>query len=52
MTGVGFGADVERFLRDSGRPVLEKPFSADDALDQISRVLAKRTQPAQPHLEA
>ena len=42
MTGVGFGADVERFLRESGRPVLEKPFATDDALEQIRKVLAKR----------
>ncbi len=39
MTGVGFGADVERFLAGSGRPVLEKPFSADDALEEIVRVV-------------
>jgi CheY-like chemotaxis protein len=44
MTGVGFGADVERFLRDSGRPVLEKPFATDDALEQIRKVLSKRNR--------
>jgi PAS domain S-box-containing protein len=42
MTGVGFGADVERFLASAGRPVLEKPFSADEALDVIVRLLNKR----------
>jgi PAS domain S-box-containing protein len=42
MTGVGFGAEVERFLADSGRPVLEKPFLADDALAAIARVLKRR----------
>lgn len=45
MTGVGFGADVERFLRESGRPVLEKPFATDDALEQITKVLAKQPMP-------
>lgn len=44
MTGVGFGADVERFLRDSGRPVLEKPFATDDALEQIRKILSKRNR--------
>jgi signal transduction histidine kinase/ActR/RegA family two-component response regulator len=39
MTGVGFGADVERFLREAGRPVLEKPFSADAALEAIVKVV-------------
>jgi signal transduction histidine kinase/ActR/RegA family two-component response regulator len=39
MTGVGFGADVERFLAAAGRPVLEKPFSADDALEAIVKVV-------------
>jgi CheY-like chemotaxis protein len=39
MTGVGFGADVERFLATSGRPVLEKPFSAEEALELIGRLL-------------
>jgi PAS domain S-box-containing protein len=42
MTGVGFGADIERFLRESGRPVLEKPFATEDALEQITKVLSKR----------
>jgi PAS domain S-box-containing protein len=42
MTGVGFGADVERFLSESGRPVLEKPFSAAQALDTLARVLKRR----------
>jgi CheY-like chemotaxis protein len=42
MTGVGFGADVERFLEESGRPVLEKPFSAKAALETIAKVLKKR----------
>lgn len=46
MTGVGFGADVERFLRESGRPVLEKPFATEDALELIRKVLAKRAQAA------
>jgi PAS domain S-box-containing protein len=42
MTGVGFGADVERFLRDAGRPVLEKPFATQAALDLIAKVVSKR----------
>ena len=42
MTGVGFGADIERFLRESGRPVLEKPFPASVALETIGRVIKKR----------
>ncbi|MDI1449132.1 ATP-binding protein [Polyangium sp. 6x1] len=41
MTGVGFGADVERFLSESGRPVLEKPFSAEDALTVIQKVVTR-----------
>jgi PAS domain S-box-containing protein len=41
MTGVGFGADVERFLAAAGRPVLEKPFSAEAALEAIGKVVAK-----------
>jgi signal transduction histidine kinase/ActR/RegA family two-component response regulator len=41
MTGVGFGAQVESFLSASGRPVLEKPFSAEDALAVIQKVAAK-----------
>ncbi|MDI1483130.1 ATP-binding protein [Polyangium sp. y55x31] len=41
MTGVGFGADVERFLAESGRPVLEKPFSAEDALAVIQKVVTR-----------
>ncbi|APR75366.1 Sensor histidine kinase [Minicystis rosea] len=43
MTGVGFGADVERFLMESGRPVLEKPFSAEAALDAIAKVVKRRS---------
>jgi len=39
MTGVGFGADVEAFLEASGRPMLEKPFSASRALETIARVI-------------
>jgi CheY-like chemotaxis protein len=35
MTGVGFGADLTRFLADSGRLVLEKPFSANRVLEAI-----------------
>ncbi len=41
MTGVGFGADVERFLAAAGRPVLEKPFSAEAALEAIAKVVSK-----------
>jgi signal transduction histidine kinase/CheY-like chemotaxis protein len=41
MTGVGFGADVERFLKESGRPVLEKPFPAEAALEAIAKVSKK-----------
>jgi hypothetical protein len=39
MTGVGFGADVERFLAAAGRPVLEKPFGTSDALAAIAKVI-------------
>ncbi|MFO0590919.1 MAG: ATP-binding protein [Polyangiaceae bacterium] len=39
MTGVGFGADVERFLRESGRPVLEKPFATEAALAEIRKIV-------------
>lgn len=41
MTGVGFGADFERFLTESGRPILEKPFSVEDALSIIRKVVSK-----------
>lgn len=41
MTGVGFGADFERFLSESGRPILEKPFSVEDALGIIRKVVSK-----------
>lgn len=41
MTGVGFGADFERFLSESGRPILEKPFSVEDALAIIPKVVSK-----------
>ncbi len=41
MTGVGFGADVERFLATSGRPLLEKPFKTEDALAAIAEVVTK-----------
>jgi PAS domain S-box-containing protein len=44
MTGVGFGADVEKFLRESGRPVLEKPFLASEALETIARVVKKNAR--------
>ncbi|AKT39638.1 uncharacterized protein CMC5_037870 [Chondromyces crocatus] len=42
MTGVGFGEDVERFLATCGRPLLEKPFTADQALQAIAEVSARR----------
>ncbi|WP_437979345.1 ATP-binding protein [Sorangium sp. So ce295] len=45
MTGVGFGADVERFLASSGRPLLEKPFSAEDALSAIAEVVSANSAP-------
>jgi PAS domain S-box-containing protein len=45
MTGVGFGADVERFLASAGRPVLEKPFRVEDALEVIAKVIAKNRSP-------
>ncbi|MRG93317.1 ATP-binding protein [Polyangium spumosum] len=48
MTGVGFGADVERFLAESGRPVLEKPFSAEDALSVIQKVVTRLGRAANP----
>jgi len=41
MTGVGFGTDVERFLEESGRPLLEKPFSTQDALEAIAEVASQ-----------
>jgi len=41
MTGVGFGAEFERFLSESGRPILEKPFSVEDALSIIRKVVSK-----------
>ncbi|MCC6555893.1 MAG: response regulator [Polyangiaceae bacterium] len=41
MTGVGFGADVERFLATSGCPLLEKPFKTEDALAAIAEVVTK-----------
>jgi PAS domain S-box-containing protein len=41
MTGVGFGAGIETFLATAGRPVLEKPFSVDAALQTISRILLR-----------
>ncbi len=44
MTGVGFGADVERFLKDAGRPVLEKPFGTEAALVQIGKILGQKQQ--------
>jgi PAS domain S-box-containing protein len=42
MTGVSFGADVERFLAESGRPMLEKPFPASAAIGAIERVVRGR----------
>jgi PAS domain S-box-containing protein len=39
MTGVGFGAEVERFLAEAGRPVLEKPFATEDALAALAKAL-------------
>jgi PAS domain S-box-containing protein len=41
MTGVGFGAGIERFLSDAGRPVLEKPFSSEAVLNAIAKVVLK-----------
>lgn len=41
MTGVGFGADFDRSLSESGRPILEKPFSVEDALNIIRKVVSK-----------
>jgi CheY-like chemotaxis protein len=41
MTGVGFGADVERFLAESGRPLLRKPFSTESALEAIAEVASR-----------
>jgi signal transduction histidine kinase/CheY-like chemotaxis protein len=38
MTGVGFGQDVDRLLRDSGCPLLEKPFTASQVLAAIETV--------------
>lgn len=39
MTGVGFGAGIERFLSETGRPVLEKPFAREAVLRAIEKVL-------------
>jgi PAS domain S-box-containing protein len=44
MTGVGFGADVERFLSNAGRPVLEKPFSTEEALTTLAKVIARASR--------
>jgi len=41
MTGVGFGPEVERFLSSAGRPVLEKPFAAELALEAIAKVVSR-----------
>jgi PAS domain S-box-containing protein len=41
MTGVGFGAGIETFLATAGRPVLEKPFSIDAALQTIAKLLLR-----------
>ncbi len=38
MTGVGFGAEIQRFLAD-GVPVLEKPFTMEQALSTIAKVV-------------
>lgn len=46
MTGVGFGAGIERFLASSGRPVLEKPFTTEVVLAAITKVLAQDSGPA------
>jgi PAS domain S-box-containing protein len=50
MTGVGFGADLTRFLAECGRVVLEKPFAAQKALDTISGMLRRRAS-SSPKLE-
>lgn len=42
MTGVSFGEDVERFLAQSGRPLMEKPFSTEEALEAIAEVASLR----------
>lgn len=42
MTGVGFGAGVERFLTAAGCPILEKPFSIEQALAAIHAVTSQR----------
>lgn len=41
MTGVGFLPEVQDFFRETGRPVLEKPFSVERALEAIARVRAE-----------
>jgi hypothetical protein len=48
MTGVGFGADVERFLASAGRPLLEKPFSAEAALECIAEVVTANRGEGKP----
>jgi PAS domain S-box-containing protein len=48
MTGVGFGADVERFLAASRRPVLEKPFATDEALALIGSIVRARRVATSP----
>lgn len=42
MTGVSFGEEVERFLAQSGRPLMEKPFSTEEALEAIAEVASLR----------
>lgn len=39
MTGVGFGAGIETFLEKVKRPVLDKPFPIDVALQHIAKIL-------------
>lgn len=40
VTGDTLSPDVADFLRDSGRPCLEKPFAPDDVRRTVAAVLA------------
>ena len=43
MTGVGFGADIERFLVEANATMLEKPFPIERALSAIANVIVRTT---------
>lgn len=43
MTGVGFGADIERFVHEANATMLEKPFPIERALSAIANVIVRST---------